>query len=75
MKSTKCIAIKCLPNYGPIFGNNDIIIEKDMGKGQMGKTKNSSFLLKNTKIKDIIGDNGENGNFIIKEMEMFSIIY
>ena len=73
LKSNEYIAIRCLPNCGPIFGNNDLVVDKDFQKGKISKTKNSSFLIKN--FKDILADKEEKGNFNIKQVEIFSIIY
>ena len=65
----KSVAIKCLSNSGPIFGNNDLIVEQDMKKGKINNNENSSF----DNFKESIGEKDE--SFNIKEIEIYNIIY
>ena len=66
----KSIAIKCLSNSGPIFGNNDLIVDQDMKKGKINNNENSSF----DNLKELFGEKEEE-SFNIKEIEMYTIIY
>ena len=67
------MAIFCLENNEPIFGDGDFKIEADMKKGITYANKTTNFLSNNN--LELTGGKGNNESFEIEEFEVFKVIY
>ena len=73
LKDKQCIAIKCEHDYGPIFGNMDLYLNKEFTKGVIYSNNNSSFV--SFSVLDILGENKDKANFNVKDIEMLRVNY
>ena len=71
--NNKKMAIFCLENNEPIFGDGDFKIEADMKKGITYANKTTNFLSNNN--LELTGGKGNNESFEIEEFEVFKVIY
>lgn len=66
------MAIYCKDIYGPIFGNYDIFLGKNMKIGSSYATKTPNFFSDN--ILELTGGMGENNEFEVEEMEVYKVV-
>ena len=74
LKDKKVRAITCNSNEGPNFGNCDFGIGGTMTKGLVCSNDNFSFFNDKNK-NNLLGENENEINFEISEIEIFLVIY
>ena len=78
MKKYDIIKIKepsicCISANGPIFGDHDFYLKKDMKTGGTYGNTNCNFLSNNN--LELTGGKGNNETFEVDEFEVFKVIY
>ena len=66
-------AIRCESEHGPIFGDYDIGLHKDMKEGQIYANSTCNFMSNNN--LELTGGKGDNENFKTEELEVYKVIY
>ena len=67
------VAIINSPEYGPIFGQIDFALTKDMAKGESYADSCSNFLSIDN--LELTGERGNLGNFETEEFEVYKVIF
>ena len=73
IKDNESGTIKCDGNYGPVFGNWDFGLNKDMKVGETYATNKSSFLSNDN--LELTGGNANNEKFETVELEVYKAKY
>ena len=73
MINIKKKAIRCESEHGPIFGDYDIGLHKDMKEGQIYANSSCNFMSNNN--LELTGSKGDNEKFKTEELEVYKVIY